>query len=437
MRRVPAFVTVAALAALVTTAVPWTESEAPRPARRRVWTGPVPTYARDIAPILRANCEECHRLEGMAHFSLETYQAVKSYADQIRFMTSTRRMPPWKPVRGCGEFAGVRGLSQDQIDRIAAWADGGAPEGDPADLPPPRLDASSWKLGPPDRVLKVPVPYAPPAGRESWRTFVIPLEQAGCRYLAAIDVRPSAAEVVHHISAMLDTSGKTRAMDAADPGPGYDSGMDPQFMPAAYFGNWFSHAEPVLVPEGVAQLMPKGSDLVLFVHYAPRQSEPRADQTEVALYYAKKPPRRLLEYRTIAFDELDIPAGDADVRVQKSYEVPADIHLYSIGGHMHYLGRTMSVMVRRSDGSRSCLLRIDDWDPAWGGVYQFARPVPVPAGSVIELRASFDNSAGNLRNPSSPPVDVHFGQTTKDEMCYTEFTYTADLQPAPPACPGS
>src|SRR5690606_13230784 len=103
-------------------------------------TSPV-TFAGDVAPILSAHCLACHQPDGVAPFSLTTYEDAAARAEEIARATGSRHMPPWKPEAGGETFAGARRLSDAQIAAIRAWADAGAPRGDvPAVLVPPGQD---------------------------------------------------------------------------------------------------------------------------------------------------------------------------------------------------------------------------------------------------------------------------------------------------------
>src|SRR6185295_15016286 len=54
-----------------------------------------PTFTKDIAPILQAKCEACHRPDGMAPMSLVTYAEVRPYVTAIAQRVGSRQMPPW------------------------------------------------------------------------------------------------------------------------------------------------------------------------------------------------------------------------------------------------------------------------------------------------------------------------------------------------------
>src|SRR5688572_12060311 len=125
-------------------------------ARRRSVTAPgPPTFNQEVARILQEHCQSCHRPGDIGPFPLMTYRDAAAMAPQIKLMTQLRRMPPWKPAEGAGDFVGVRRLSQRDIDTIARWVDAGAPEGRPEDLPPPLPAKSDWVLGSPDLVLSM------------------------------------------------------------------------------------------------------------------------------------------------------------------------------------------------------------------------------------------------------------------------------------------
>ena len=111
------------------------------------WVAAPPTFNKDIAPILYQNCAICHRPGEVAPFSLLTYQDAARRAKLISTVTEKRYMPPWKAEHGYGEFANERRLTDGQIELIKAWADAGAPEGDPADLLPAPLFADGWLGG--------------------------------------------------------------------------------------------------------------------------------------------------------------------------------------------------------------------------------------------------------------------------------------------------
>lgn len=112
------------------------------------------TWTREVSRIVFKSCVGCHR-EGGKAFSLTTFDDARPWAKAIKEEVLARRMPPWGAVKGFGDFAGDRGLSQDEIGLIADWVEGGAPEGDRNYLPKLKLPqaASSGNPKLQERVL--------------------------------------------------------------------------------------------------------------------------------------------------------------------------------------------------------------------------------------------------------------------------------------------
>ena len=136
------------------------------------------TFTRDVAPILFTACASCHRPEGIAPFSLLTYDEAKKHAAAIVAATRDRVMPPWKPEPGYGEFLDERRLSRDQIATLARWVEGGLVEGDRASLPRPPSWTGQWQLGTPDLVIET-APYSlRDSGDDVYRNFVLPIDDA-------------------------------------------------------------------------------------------------------------------------------------------------------------------------------------------------------------------------------------------------------------------
>ncbi|HEY7449879.1 MAG TPA: cytochrome c, partial [Vicinamibacterales bacterium] len=121
------------------------------------------TFSKDVAPILYENCVYCHRPGEIAPMSLLTYQNARPWARAIKQEVLQRRMPPWKADPHYGEFRNDKMLSEQQIQTLVRWVDGGATEGNPADMPSPPEFADGWQIGTPDLVLTMAEPFTVPA----------------------------------------------------------------------------------------------------------------------------------------------------------------------------------------------------------------------------------------------------------------------------------
>ncbi|MHC5544330.1 EF-hand domain-containing protein, partial [Singulisphaera rosea] len=173
----------------------------------------------------------------------------------------------------------------------------------------------------------------------------------------------------------------------------------------------------------LAYSLPKGSDLVVQMHFHPSGKAER-EQTSFGLHFAKNPPqKRLLGTQVpMAFGlgtklrSPGIKPGEKDFTIQDEWTVPFDVDVVSMGGHAHYLCRTMKAVAELPNGEEQKLFAIDDWDFNWQGRYNYATPVRLPKGTVVRSTIVYDNSADNPRNPSNPPKHVRWGEGSTDEM---------------------
>ncbi|MFO0807364.1 MAG: hypothetical protein U0746_01935 [Gemmataceae bacterium] len=374
------------------------------------------TYSKHIAPILYKHCASCHRAGEVGPFPLLSYKDAAKRAEFLKDITASRQMPPWKAEHGFGEFLDERRLSDEELKTIAKWADSGAPEGDPKDLPPAPTFPEGWHLGKPDLVLTMPQPFTvPAAGRDLQQCFIVPIPITEDKTVVAVDFRPGNRKVVHHAILYLDSTGAARRK-AGDAGY-YSTFGGPGFLPTGGLGSWAPGAEARRLPEGVGKFIRKGSDLVLQIHYHPNGKE-EIDQSSVGVYFATKPAEKLVAGIGLISRTIDIPAGKSDYTVASdSAPLPADCTALSIGPHMHNIGRDMKVEARLPDGSVKPMIHVTDWDWNWQGAYYYKEPVRLPKGTVLHMEARYDNSTANPRNPSNPPKRVRWGEQTTDEMC--------------------
>jgi tetratricopeptide (TPR) repeat protein len=375
------------------------------------------TFAKDIAPIVFSQCASCHRPLGSAPFSLLTYSDVREHAEKIVKATRARQMPPWKPEPGYGEFLGVRRLTDGQIELIDRWVSDGAAEGDPRDAPSVPEWHSGWQLGEPDLVLTMPAPYQLRAtGDDIYRHFVIPIPIGERKYIRAWELRVNNAHVVHHATMEFDRTGASRLRDQNDPAPGYEGLVAHSVMaPDGYFLDWAPGHSPYVAPSEMSFPIEKESDLVLMLHLRP-SGKPEEVRASVGLYFSRTPPTRVPALLRLTRQDLDIAAGARAYIVTSSFTLPVPVEVHTVQAHAHNLARQIEGFATLPDGTTRWLLRINDWDFNWQGVYRYSTPVALPAGATVVMRWTYDNSADNPRNPNHPPRRVIFGQRTSDEM---------------------
>ncbi|HEV8615576.1 MAG TPA: ascorbate-dependent monooxygenase [Methylomirabilota bacterium] len=385
------------------------------------------TFTRDVAPLLQQHCQECHRPGGGAPFALSAYEHVYHRRDKILESVEKRLMPPWKARPGYGDLAGERRLSDAEISTLRRWVAGGAPEGDPGDLPPPRAFAATAVVGTPDLVLRPEQDFTVPArAGDMYRCFSIATSFPEDRYFTAAEVVPGNSKIVHHVLAMVDPDGVSAPVTARDGLRGYPCFGGPGFKIDGYLGGWSPGARPWQLPEGVGMLLPKGARVVFQLHYHNPRLTAETDWTELHLRLAKVPVQRRMLFMRVGKMALTIPAGEARHEIEAGALVHRPMRLIAIHPHMHLLGREMKVWARMPNDAVTPLIHIDDWDFNWQGFYFYRTPVALPPGSWIELSAAWDNSERNPRNPNRPPRDVFWGERTIDEMGHAAILYTFD-----------
>jgi hypothetical protein len=377
------------------------------------------TFNKQIAPIIFNNCSSCHRPGEAAPFSLLSYKDVVPKARLIAAVTSSRQMPPWKAEPASYPYRDERRLTDSQIAMIRDWVKQGMPEGKTEDRTEPPKFSSGWMLGEPDLVVEMPAGYHVPAdGPDIYRNIVIPLGLKEDKWVTAIDMRPSARSVVHHVLYFGDPEGKIheRPQEGAEPG---FSGMRAGGATVP-LGGWAVGAQPHFFPDDLALEVAKGSDLVIQYHFHPT-GKAEIEKSTVALYFAKTPPeRRLISVQLppvySLFAGLNIPPGEKDYVVRDSYTLPVAMDAVGVGAHAHYIGKKLRLTATLPNGETKTMLTIGDWDFAWQDRYFFQQSVPLPKGTRLDAEIHWDNSAENPHNPSNPPVKVTWGEQSKDEM---------------------
>ena len=389
------------------------------------------TFNKDVAPILFARCAGCHRPGEVAPFALLSYPDAAKRASLLAEVTSSREMPPWKAEPDAGHFAGERRLTAAEIGTIRRWADTGATEGDASDLAPPPQFTTGWQLGEPDLVVRMPEPYTLAAtGADEYRCFVLPFQVPAGRYIRGVEFRPGNRKIVHHgvLTSMPHDQALARLAEGG--GKSFLSGLAPPGrLLSGPLSIWTPGMEPHLLDGNLAATWPDGSDLVLQLHLHP-SGKPEVEQSVVGIYLTDQKPTARLAMSVYSNNKIDIAPGQADFEVRTSRTLNAEATLFGVFPHMHLIGRSVRAEATLPDATKVPLITINDWDFDWQYYYQYVTPVRLPAGTKVDVRWTYDNSAGNPANPNHPPQRVAFGEQTADEMAFLVFDLIA-TGPAP------
>jgi Tfp pilus assembly protein PilF len=385
-------------------------------------TGPAatvtrPTFSKDIAPVLFAQCTPCHRPGQPVPFTLLTYDDARERAADIADVTRRRVMPPWLPEPGYGEFAHERRLRADQIELIGRWAEQGTAQGAASDLPPTPMWSEGWQLGEPDLVLRLPQPYTLRPRREDvFRNFVVPAPLPQTKYIRALEFRPGNPEVLHHATIGIDRTGASRRLDEEDREPGYEGMLSEGLQsPEGHFVGWTPGKVPSVQPAGMSWPLERRADLVLQLHMLPSVT-PEPVQPMVGLYFADGPPTRTPFMIKLGSKSINIPPGEKAYAISDTYTLPVDVDALSVYPHAHYLAKEMKALATLPDGSTKWLLWIKQWNFHHQDQYHYRAPVVLPRGTVLTMQYTYDNSTPGHGAADHAPRRVIYGPQSSDEM---------------------
>jgi len=440
-------------AAIITASAP-TEQYAAKPAKD------VPTFTKDVVPILYKNCATCHRPGEIAPMSLLTYAEARPWAKSIRDEVAEATMPPWHADPKHGKFTNDRSLAAADKDVLTRWANGGAPEGDPKDLPAAPKFVDGWQLGQPDVVLQLPVEYKVPAdGFVEYEYFELPTNFTEDKWMDGLEVRPGNRAVVHHVIVSVRPpkperrpAGFRAATGMGIPPGQSGGGAEPEgsekrargqslFPPPQRGGQAIGGFAPgnsyLKFDPGSAMLLRAGSTLVVQMHYT-TNGTPQTDRTKIGLFLAKEAPTVEMRMGTLVNGKLDIPPGASDYSIAAEMTTTADVTLRQLLPHTHLRGKSWEYTATYPDGRTEVILSVPKYDFNWQTDYVFAAPLKLPEGTRIRAVAHYDNSTANKSNPD-PKVNVKWGDQTWEEMMFTAFVYSIDgvapgtVTPTPPS----
>jgi thiol-disulfide isomerase/thioredoxin/mono/diheme cytochrome c family protein len=363
------------------------------------------TYAEHVAPILAKHCQECHRPDTAAPFSLLAYKDAAAHANVMAELVQDGRMPPWYAAADHSDFVNKRGLSDTERETIAQWVRAGKPRGDESKLKtkPQAEKPDKWLIGTPDLTVDAPEHELPDSGDIPYKYVVLPHVFAEDTWVQGVQIVPDNPRVVHHCNMVYFT-------------------LKEGFKQANFVTGYVPGGEPMRLPEGVAFRMPKNTAPALQIHYV-TTGKPEKCRITVGFRYARGTVQKRLRHLLLADRQFAIPPGAPAHRVEASRTLDCDALGLALFAHMHRRGRDMTFTAHYPTGKSETLLLIPNYSFDWQLPYRWEVGTKrFPKGTRLEAVAHYDNSAFNPYNPD-PKATVRDGQQTKDEMMNGYFFY--------------
>lgn len=372
----------------------------------------VASYSKDIAPFLADNCATCHREGGIAPFAMDSHAVAKGWSPMIREVLMTKRMPPGQIDGHIGEFTNGMVLEDEDVRKVIAWAEAGAPkDGDTDLLTELTWPESKWAFGEPDYIIEIPSQQVPATGVLDYRDVAVTIDIDKDRWLRGSQYLAGDPTVLHHTINRLDFPGETGR-------GGFLGSGDPD---KAEITPYIPGADPVWNPDNTGGLVKAGSILNLNLHYTTTGRE-TVDDGKIGLWFypeGEVPEERMSGACACIFPPswTSIPPNDPNFEQTASITIRKDANIMSFTPHMHFRGKYMRFYADYPDGSSEELINIAQYDYAWQRAYTLKQPRFVPAGTKIRAVGAFDNSAQNPANPD-PEREVPWGQQSWDEMFF-------------------
>ncbi len=391
----------------------------------------VPDWSTAVAPILYQHCTSCHHTGGL-HFPLMTYQDAVANAAGMQVDVQYHNMPPWPPDPMYSHLAHERILSQQEINTILDWINGGKPMGNTALAPPQPVYNNNGDIpGTADLVTQIPTytSTATPLTGDVYQCFVVPSGLSVDKYISGFEAIPGNAAIVHHVLVYADTTGVCRHLDSMSAGPGYVSFGGVGTDNAILLGGWVPGSSPLVYPAGFGVQLPHNADIVIQVHY-PAGTAGGVDSTRIRFFFSNSPSVRsvyispILNFYTNINAPLSIPANTVKTFTETQKLPGIDFSLLGIAPHMHLIGTSIYSFGVTPQLDTQQFIRINNWNFHWQGFYLLPKIIKVPGNSTVYAKATYDNTVNNPNNPSNPPQNVVAGENTTNEMMLVYFVYT-------------
>ena len=373
-----------------------------------------PDYATEIAPIIAEQCASCHREGGIGPFAMDSHLMLQGWSPMIREVLLTKRMPPTQVDPYIGHFSNARYISDSDLQRLVHWIDAGAPRGG-ADIDPLTElqfpDRREWQLGEPDFIVKAPTHEIPATGVLDYINVEVELPFEEDKWVRAVQYIAGDEAVLHHLLSYV-----TAPREAVQGESPVAINASPRFLEGYAPGK----VDAITFPQNTGVYIPQGHNLAMQFHYTPN-GRATVDETLLGLYMHDDPPDYENFTQSVS-GMFRIPPFAGNHAASAEYVFAEDVVVTGLRPHMHFRGKDMKLSAELPDGSITELLSVPNYSYAWQPTYALEEPVNLPAGTMVHVTGTFDNSEYNPANPD-PSKELTFGLQSWDEMFIGYWTY--------------
>lgn len=390
-------------------------------------------------------------------------------------------------VLGLAACAGSSGADagSSQAPQSSSASNSSSSSADPA---APSADSGIVSVG-------LAAPYTPSSSGTStddYRCFVLATDLPSDRFITGVRFVPDNAAIVHH--AILYRVAPSQvdaalARDAKDEGDGWSCFGGPDLPPAAdgdavssldtapWLAAWAPGGREARYPEGTGVFIEAGSSVIMQVHYnllggtggdatavelrtVPGDSDLRRLETMLLPAPVELPCRDdesgpLCDRGAAVKDTIERFGGEslrtiwglqflcggdlvepkASATQSCTHTVKKDLTVYAAAGHMHLLGRTISVVANEGDADQLTLLDVKEWDFDNQGAIPLPEPVTLVAGDTLTVKCTHDTGLRGLLPAlaDAEPRYITWGDGTTDEMCLGILTISEGAGSGPAA----
>ncbi len=373
-----------------------------------------PDYATEIAPIIAEQCASCHREGGIGPFAMDSHLMLQGWSPMIREVLLTKRMPPTQVDPYIGHFSNARYISDLDLQRLVHWIDAGAPRGG-ADIDPLTElqfpDRREWQLGEPDFIVKAPVHEIPATGVLDYINIEVELPFEEDKWVRAVQYIAGDEAVLHHLLSYV-----TAPREAVQEESPVAVNASTRFLEGYAPGK----VDAITFPQNTGVYIPQGYNLSMQFHYT-ANGRATVDETLLGLYMHDDPPA-YENFTESVSGMFRIPPFAGNHAASAEYVFAEDVVVTGLRPHMHFRGKDMKLSAELPDGSITELLSVPNYSYAWQPTYVLEEPVNLPAGTMVHVTGTFDNSEHNPANPD-PSKELTFGLQSWDEMFIGYWTY--------------